>query len=120
MYKTITGKQALIILGNGGDVEFYEDGRWFSLNNFVENFSLLDLLGDDFQFHTKIENLVYLEDGWISVGECVPPPKIEVVISTEWKSVTTDVYFDKGYAEGFSNYDGAVTHWKPLPKPPKE
>lgn len=56
---------------------------------------------------------------WIDVDLKKPPTGVEILICTEWLFVTTSHYFDKGYAEGFNDFDGDVTHWMPLPEPPK-
>lgn len=56
---------------------------------------------------------------WISVDVEIPNVDEEVVVVTEWGLVTTDSYFNRGYSEGFDNYEGYVTHWMPLPSPPE-
>ena len=39
---------------------------------------------------------------WIDIDFEKPDVGVEVIIQTEDGHVTTDVYFDKGYAEGFN------------------
>lgn len=54
---------------------------------------------------------------WIDIDFEKPDVGVEVIIQTEDGNVTTDVYFDKGYAEGFNKWDGLVVYWQYLPAP---
>lgn len=63
-----------------------------------------------------------LNDGWISVKERLPEPEIDVLV---WNVADLSVevgFFEDGFWE--LDYSGrrsspAVTHWQPLPNPPK-
>lgn len=57
---------------------------------------------------------------WIDLNERKPTCEVEVIICTDFGLVTTDTYSDHGYAEGFNNYNGFVTHWMPMPEAFKE
>lgn len=54
---------------------------------------------------------------WIDIDFEKPDVGVEVIIQTEDGNVTTDVYFDKGYANGFTKFDGLVVYWQNLPVP---
>lgn len=64
-----------------------------------------------------------LNDGWISIFDVDnPPPKNEFVLVTDGFDVTTsriETFFEDGeWLVAFENPD--ITHWQPLPQPPKE
>ena len=57
---------------------------------------------------------------WISVKDRLPKSGKEVLFITGWKTMCVGFYRDfSGWSNGeFVGID--VTHWMPLPKPPKE
>lgn len=62
-------------------------------------------------------------NGWISIFDMDnPPPKNEFVLVTDGFDVTTsriETFFEDGeWLVAFENPD--ITHWQPLPQPPKE
>lgn len=73
---------------------------------------------------SEIEQLptVTPESGWISVKDRLPDKNTQYIVSFKTGGVTSAWYFD--YRGGF--YVGGifvsenVTHWMPLPEPPKE
>lgn len=62
-------------------------------------------------------------DGWISVEDRLPEVNQMVDIyykeDSFFKRITNIVYERDGFI-GFKKQEGSVTHWMPLPKPPKE
>lgn len=50
---------------------------------------------------------------WISVGRQEPPTNKDILVCTNKGKIFT---YSFGIGEGFSD----ITHWMPLPKPPKE
>lgn len=58
---------------------------------------------------------------WVSVKERMPEPDKEVLVCTQSKNGSRNV--DKGYVLGgrwVHRGTAEVTHWMPLPQPPKE
>lgn len=55
---------------------------------------------------------------WISVEERLPANH-DIVIVTDGKTTTISAY-DHGFMFTMLPYIEIVTHWMPLPKPPKE
>jgi Protein of unknown function (DUF551). len=64
---------------------------------------------------------------WISVKEGMPAECASVLVSNEGGAVA-NMYYDDGkwFADGFLSskipniaYTGEITHWMPLPDPPK-
>ena len=62
-------------------------------------------------------------DRWISVEERLPEPHTRVIGFMAWKSIMT-VEYQNGHWYNIDHLehmpDEAVTHWMPLPEPPKE
>ena len=63
------------------------------------------------------------DNGWISIKDRMPEKGVDVLvygdIYSNGKSVVEVDCVDKG--GNFFNFDeGRVTHWRPLPEPPKE
>ena len=88
-------------------VELLQDGNnpvWGWFPNNVTMVQLADYL---------IANGVTLQE-WISVTERLPDIGVEVIVYSEDDGICVD-YYD---GDSFGYYD--VTHWMPLPQPPKE
>lgn len=56
---------------------------------------------------------------WISVEDRLPEFNKKVLVYIDSKEIHTDEYIDRGYAEYFVVWHSCVTHWMPLPEPPK-
>ena len=50
MSDLITGKEAFNYVCDGKKVLFFEDGKWQSLNKYIENFSALDFMDTEIKF----------------------------------------------------------------------
>jgi hypothetical protein len=66
-------------------------------------------------------------DGWISVGDGLPEELIEVIVFTQNKHqsdihtrVTIGSYFQNQWLGTDAEPMYGVTHWQPLPSPPKQ
>lgn len=59
---------------------------------------------------------------WISVKDKRKPPFFKVVLITDGESVDLGARQRKGWASDFSYIEESedITHWMPLPEPPKE
>ena len=57
---------------------------------------------------------------WISVEDMLPEYNRKVLVLLETGEIWIDEYIDRGYAEYFAVWHGLVTHWMPLPEPPKQ
>lgn len=65
----------------------------------------------------------YLSNGWISVKDRLPEnPQERVLVKTHSDCVVGNpkVDTDRYMAGMWVRYGGHVTHWMPLPEPPKE
>jgi hypothetical protein len=62
----------------------------------------------------------YNADKWISVEDRLPDKYGKYLCCTEYGDITIETFFDavRAYAPGFANR--LITHWMPLPEPPKE
>ncbi len=62
------------------------------------------------------------DNGWISVKDKLPLTEEEVLIYTSFDFCDVGRYKNGVWGSEFINEyeDGTVTHWQPLPKPPKE
>ena len=61
-------------------------------------------------------------DGWISVEDRLPEEGEMVLMFSKFKNYHMGWYDKKQckfYSEGYSVKQGMVTHWRPLPEPPK-
>ena len=56
MNKYITGQEAWNAIYNGVQVEFYDED-WFSLNEYIENFSVNDFKSGRYNFRLKQEEI---------------------------------------------------------------
>lgn len=57
---------------------------------------------------------------WISVDERLPDKPMKYLVYTIGeKTGRFDIAYYGGYYDGFSVLYGTVTHWMPLPQPPK-
>lgn len=77
-----------------------------------------------------VEATALLPDGWVSAGERLPPKGSDdwynIVLTKQQgraKNIVRVGYWD-GYHKRFYGFDAPsdydVTHWMPLPEPPKE
>ena len=61
---------------------------------------------------------------WISVKDSRKPPVFNVVLITDGDCIDLGAWQGRGHgwASDFSYIDGSedITHWMPLPEPPKE
>lgn len=64
---------------------------------------------------------------WINVKDRLPEKEIDILICNDESKVqfgiySKDCYGDKFFTTNFEQFllPGNVTHWMPLPKPPKE
>lgn len=55
--------------------------------------------------------------GWISVKDMLPEKRGLMLVNVNGGGVRCDRFMPTGK---FYRYDGYVTHWMPLPEPPKE
>lgn len=56
--------------------------------------------------------------GWISVNECLPVDCVSVLVCCGKPDMIDVDFYNSGYK--WYRHDNAVTHWMPLPEPPKE
>ena len=63
---------------------------------------------------------------WISVKDKLPEKEVDIIIENDIGEVmfgnySSDCYGDKFFTTNFEQYllPGNVTHWQPLPEPPK-
>lgn len=57
-------------------------------------------------------------DGWLSVKDQLPPEDGAYIVCTETGAVCTSHYYKSH--QHFSGRNRRVTHWRPMPEPPKE
>lgn len=59
---------------------------------------------------------------WISIEERLPNPEVEVLVFTQDGVIGVDKFFGVVFGFPFFSKRGVkrVTHWMPLPEPPKE
>ena len=57
---------------------------------------------------------------WISVEEKLPEPTVNVLVRYEDGEIDIDAWFRMFGRFLMDNDDNRVTHWMPLPEPPKE
>lgn len=69
----------------------------------------------DIQQAEKLQQKGYRKQEWVSVDERLPEESMTVITCNAKGEVDTDYY--GYYSLGFS--DKTVTHWMPLPEPPK-
>lgn len=82
-------------------------------------FHLADAMIAESQKRKNVERPDIISDGWISVEDRLPNELSPLVIATEeWVNVG---YFSKesGWFMFYNDSSVQVTHWQPLPSPPK-
>lgn len=70
----------------------------------------------------KAIDIVKKHNGWISVDDKLPSIHDTVLVYGNFRYIITAELTDEGkwdYSE-LMPYDSKVTHWQPLPEPPKE
>lgn len=79
-----------------------------------------DILGEEYDLDQFREAATKINepkgDGWISVKDSLPEPCLNVLIYDENGETEIDAIGSDGEWMGWN----AVTHWRPLPEPPKE
>lgn len=56
---------------------------------------------------------------WISIKDKLPKENMYVLVCLDTKHVSIDRYVNKHGFKCFGWYENSITHWMPLPKPPK-
>lgn len=59
------------------------------------------------------------DNGWISVKDRMPEEGVDVLVYLNRKGADVD-FVDRESGNFFYYDEGEVTHWRPLPEPPKE
>ena len=91
MSNLISGKEALMALANGETVEYLDVKEWFSVNEFIENWAVIEFLSGEHKFRLKPKT--------ISInGVEVPAPFKPEDGDTVW-CVSDD------HVRGYCNYD---------------
>lgn len=67
---------------------------------------------------TKLAAEAAVERDWISVEDRLPEPGVDVFAAYRNRHITMGTAGDDWLEEDFE--DGNITHWMPLPEPPKE
>ena len=57
---------------------------------------------------------------WISVKDKLPPKGINVIVCTTSRNIAIDYRYGNSEDVGRTEFRYSVTHWMPLPEPPKE
>jgi hypothetical protein len=85
--------------------------------------TLIFLILSCYSFYNKDKIYRYHEKGWMDVNEYKIPEDIKGFLATDGKKVQ-HIYYPSWGPHGkviFNSYDKTyVTHWQPLPSPPKE
>lgn len=56
---------------------------------------------------------------WISVKDKLPEFEAEVIVYVKNQGIFFGAYADKVWWRTYTKISGQVTHWMPLPEPPK-
>jgi len=73
---------------------------------------LWQLLGAD----NQTEALAAVEKEWLDIEQFKPDNRKKCLVVVNGYGVHIDKYYE---GKGFREYDGYITHWMPLPQPPK-
>lgn len=88
-----------------------------------------DILGEEYDLDQLREAATKINepkgDGWISVEDKQPKEYEEILVYTVWHeamNIMKAVYIKGGFWQrpGMRRFPGKITHWRPLPEPPKE
>lgn len=116
-------KSKAYYIDQNGDQKWYitERGR-YSKVDFLAGYKAAQ---DQFRSATGGAGDKLTPTGWISVKDRLPEMNELCIVTTEWRGIVPATYgneswiFDEGqgWSEKALSY---VTHWMPLPEPPKE
>ena len=114
----MTKEKAIEILNQRYDEYVFIQRLRFSdesdvINRMIALLTAIDALEQDSTVEAEPDN------GWISVKDRMPEEGVDVLVYLNRKDADVD-FVDRESGNFFYYDEGEVTHWRPLPEPPKE